>query len=126
MATTTPVLEAQTLAEPHWQDGYIEEILYRGASVEMADGSVKYDLVSATAKHEFTLKFIGITSGEKSTLETAFAAIKTGYNNNNFTSPTNTQYTVTRHPSQRTLKWESIIIAGNTLRWSTTLRLREV
>ena len=126
MATTTPVLGGQTLKDPAVDGGYKEEIIYRGASVTMADGSIKFDLVQATAKHEFTLKWTAMTSAQKTTLETAFATIKTSYSNNNFTAPTGTQYTVTRHDSQGTLKWDSDIIAGNTLRWGTSLKLREV
>ncbi len=126
MATTTPALGGQTLAEPAADGGYKEELFYRGASVLMADGSIKIDLVQSTAKLEFTLKWTGITTAQRTTIETAFATIKTSFSSNNFTAPTGTQYTVTRHPSQDTLDWDSTMIAGNTLRWGTSMKLREV
>jgi len=126
MATTQPVLATNNLAHPKSPDGYSETLLYRGASLEMADGTVVWDLVNTDAKHEFTLKWEGLTSAERATIETAFAAIKSSYSASNFTAPTGSSYTVTRHPSQDTLEWQATIIAGNTLRWSTTLKLREV
>ena len=126
MATTQPVLETNNLPYPTAPDGYKEEYLYRGASIEMADGTVKWDLTNATAKHVFTLQWAGLNTTEKGAIETAYAAIKTAYNASNFTSPNGSTYTVVRHPSQNSLKWESTIIAGNTLRYATTMVLQEV
>ena len=126
MATTQPVLEGNTLPYPASPDGYTEELLYRGASQEMADGTIVWDLVNTSVKREFTIKWVGLTSTDKTTVETAFEAIKISYTASNFTAPTGSTYSVTRHPSQDTLRWDSVITAGATLRFGTTIKLREV
>ena len=46
MATTTPVLEGHTLKDP---SEYTESVSYRGASVELADGTIKWDIVTSNS-----------------------------------------------------------------------------
>ena len=125
MATTQPVLAGNTLPYPAAPGGYDESIEYRGGSAEMADGSVVFDLVNATGKHLFVLRWQNITGTQKATVETAYAAIKTSYTSNNFTAPTGTTYTVQRDPGQAKIDWKSEISKGS-LVWSGELRLREV
>ena len=125
MAPTQPVLASNNLPHPA-PDGYRETVEFRGASTEMADGTVVYDLVNSTAKHVFILKWQNLTTTQRGTVETAWAAIKSSYSASNYTAPTGTSYTVTRDPGQRTLDWQAQIVAGGTLRWSGELRLREV
>lgn len=122
MATTQPVLKGNTL--PHPSD-YSEPIGYRGAFAEMADGAVFFDAVDSATKRRFILKYQNISSTDRSTIITAFVAIKDSYTSNNFTAPTGTTYTVTRDDSQLEIDW-SAVVSNGALRWSGELRLREV
>ncbi len=120
-----PELAGTTLADPIQDGGYEFEYGFRGSVREMADASTVEDLVENDAKREFVLKWEYLTSAEKTDLETAFSAIKT--TSGTFKSPDNVTYTVKRHPSQSKLKFVlSTSESGSVLRWSVTLKLREV
>lgn len=125
MAPTQPVLASQNLPFPS-PDGYREQVEYRGGSSEMADGTIVYDLVNATAKHIFVFRWQNLTATQRGYVETAYASIKTSYSSSNFVAPTGTTYTVTRDPGQRQLEWQAQITAAGNLVWSGELRLREV
>jgi len=120
---TQPVLEGTTLAYPY---DYEEQAEFRGASVETADASVYFDLAQTSLKHLFTLRFRGLTTSQRTDIETAYTALKSNYTTSNFTAPTGTTYTVTRDPAQKELRWQAQPVAGGTLYWQTELRLREV
>lgn len=126
MPTSQPVLATNNLPHPAGPSGYDEQLEFRGAPSEMADGSVMFDLVNPTGKHLFVLKWENITATQKATVETAWTAIYMSYSANNFTAPTGTTYTVTRDPGQTKIDWKSTITGAGELVWSGELRLREV
>lgn len=117
---TAPTLGGTTLPYP---SGYRERVGYRGGFTELADGTVAVDLVNVNAKREFTVTWRGLTSAQKTTVETAFATVKSA--SATFLSPTNVSYTVTRSPDQAEIEWEAIKQNSTTLRWNVTMQLRE-
>ena len=117
---TAPTLGGTTLPDP---SGYRERVGYRGAPSEMADGTLAWDLVNVNAKREFTITWKALTAANKTTLETAFATVKSA--SATFLAPTNVSYTVTRHPEQGDIEFEAIKQNSTTLRYNVTLQLRE-
>jgi hypothetical protein len=122
VATQAPVVESNTLASC---SAYDEIDTFRGASAEMADGSVRFELVASGVKREFTLSWEMLTAAQLATVRAAWAALATSYNSNNFTSVLGVTFTVTRHPDQKELKFTAVLAAGG-LRYKTEMRLREV
>lgn len=118
---TQPVLGGTTMAHP---STYEESYGYRGAAVEMANGSIAWDLVTTTAKRVFTLGWKNISTTARNTIHTAFDTVKTA--TQTFTAPTGSSYTVTRAPGQDELEWSAVADGQGNLRWSTTMQLREV
>jgi hypothetical protein len=123
MAITAPVLAGSTLAHVA---SYKETPILRGAPAEMADGSVRFELVQSGAKRDFVLSYDMLTTAQKATLITAWTALATSYSASNFTSIDGTTYTVTRHPDQKELAFDAVSAAGPTLYWKAELKLREV
>lgn len=117
---TTPTLGGTSLPSP---SGYNERVGYRGAPSEMADGTLAWDLVNTNAKREFTVIWRAITAANKTTIETAFATVKSA--SATFLSPTNVSYTVTRHPEQAEIEFEAVKQNSTTLRFNVEMRLRE-
>lgn len=120
MAFSAPVLGSYTLPIP---SGYEQEDAPRGASVQLANGDIGWDLVS-TNKRVFRLSWDAITATEVATLRSAFAAI--GSASASYTPPEGgSAVTVRRSPTKPSLvvrrvpnlAWE---------RYSTDLELREV
>jgi len=123
MAATQPVLAGTTLAHPRLENGFIERVVFRGKSVEMASGAQVTDLVVAGAKREFTLRWDTLTASEKADVITAFTAIKAS--SGSFTAPDAAVYTVTRDGDAE-LEFSFIRAAGGTFVYSSSLQLREV
>lgn len=74
MATaTTPTLGGVTLPMPKEQS-YAR--LFRGGTLQMADGSIVHDLVDTTVRYRFNLRWELLTSTEKGTIQTQWDAIK--------------------------------------------------
>lgn len=120
---TQPVLATYTLPHP---GEYSDSPVLRGTATEMANGAIHFEIIGAAAlKREFELSWPALTETQKDTVETAWLALATSYASNNFTSPAGDTHTVTRHPDQESLKFESFASQG-VLRYKTTLRLREV
>ena len=117
---TAPTLGGTTLPSP---SGYRERVGYRGGFTEMADGTLAVDLVNTNAKREFTVTWKGLNDTQKGAVETAFATVKSA--SATFLSPTNVSYTVTRSPDQSEIEWEALKQNSTTLRWNTTMTLRE-
>lgn len=92
MATATqPSLGGNSLPMP---DSQTYEILYRGGTQEMADGSIVHDLVDGTGRYLFHLTWLLLNATELSTLKTAFASIKNA--TATYVSIENSSHTVTR------------------------------
>jgi hypothetical protein len=122
MALTTPVLASQTLTVP---TAYKTTVAYRGGRQLMADGTLVTDLVNANAKRTFTLTWAALTDAQRSTLETAHAAVKDA--SGSYTDISGTDYTVTLDEGSGEREFEAHHAGtGAAVRWSTTIVLREV
>lgn len=123
MAITTPTLGGTTLPQVARADGYTERLELRGADVIMASGALATDLVAANAKRRFELRWKAMTEAQVTTIETAWATVKTA--SVTFVSPRGATYTVTRDMDAKEidLKWYG---AGTSIRADVTMKLREV
>lgn len=122
MALTTPTLASNTLAMP---GGYSVTVGYRGGRQLMADGSIVTDLVNANAKRVWVLSWPALTDAQRTTLETAFAAIKD--TSGTYVDINGSSYTVTLAEGQPELEFTAQHYAnGASVRWETSLTLREV
>ncbi len=123
MAIQAPVVAGTTLASCA---AYEQTDTLRGATAEMADGSVHFELVASGAKKDFVLSWDMLTAAQRADVSTAWAALATAYSSNNFVSVLGDTYTVTRHPDQKELKFTAVQVNGVVLRYKGELRLREV
>ena len=122
MALTTPVLAGTTLTVP---SGYTQTVGYRGGRQLMADGTLVTDLVNTSAKRVFELSWNALTDAQKSSLETAHAAIKD--TSGSYTDISGTSYTVTLDEGGGDLEFEAKHVGnGAAVRWGVTLTLRQV
>lgn len=102
--------------------GYREKRAYRGAMIEMADGTAAFDLVQPNSKRVFELNWQTLTSAEKGAIETLFAAMQAG--SVTFSPPTGEgELDVTRTATG--LDFVAVATATG-LRWAVTMELREV
>jgi hypothetical protein len=122
MAITLPVLGGTTLPQVE-RGGYTEELQLRGTDVVMASGAMATDLVVATGKLRFEMRWKGMTEAQVATIKTAWATVYTA--SQSFTSPLSGSYTVTRDVGALTLgvNWYG---AGSTARADVSMKLREV
>jgi hypothetical protein len=104
-------------------DGYSEGPELRGSDVVMASGAIATDLVVATAKRTFELRWKGMTEAQVTTIETAWATVYIA--SQSFTSPRGGSFTVTRDVGAKKLDLEWYK-GGGVLRADVTMRLREV
>lgn len=121
---TTPTLAGTNLPQPVADGGYKVKDTYRGYASTMADGSVNFDLVNASVKRTFTLRWNALTATERTNIETAFDSIKNS--SATFVSPTGNSHTVTRDPGNDSIEFEAYVVAGGALRYRAELTLREV
>jgi hypothetical protein len=123
MAITAPVLGGTTLPQVGHADSYTELLELRGSDVVMASGAMKTDLVTSTAKRKFELRWKGLTEAQVTTVETAWATVKTA--SVSFTSPRSGSFTVTRDQGASVLdiRWYG---GGGSIRADVSMRLREV
>lgn len=112
MATLT--LNSNNLPDPQT---YKIGRFFRGSSVTMADGTIRFDLVSATAKRRFTLQWVAITDAERTILETAFDDLDSS--SQTFTDHLSASFTVTRAEDQEEIEFEHVPTAASGERWST-------
>jgi hypothetical protein len=117
----TLVLGGVTLPDP---SEYEESEGYRGGGRLMTDGSVAFDLLSTTAKHEYTIGWGTLTAAQKTQVKNAFATVKNA--SAAFTTIEGASVTVTRAQDQESVKFTAVPVAGGALRWKTQMRLREV
>lgn len=120
MATaTTPTLASTSLPVPK---EFSYGLIYRGGTLEMADGSIVHDLVDSTARHLFRMRWELLTSTELGTIKTAYAAVKdtTG----TFLSIENVSYTVTR-PDGAELRVDAVVTAGGDIKFNVAMELVE-
>lgn len=116
---TTPTLGGASLPMPESQD-YERE--FRGGHLEMADGSIVKDLVDATVRYRFTLRWVLLTSTEKGTIQTQWDAIKN--TTATYVSIENTSHTVTQ-PDGATLKVKPRVVAGAEIAFDVEMELVE-
>lgn len=104
-------------------DGFRENYGYRGVDREMLSGAVVTDLVVASAKRTFELRWRALTETQVATIKTAFATVDDG--SATLITPLGATVTVTRDVGALALEiqWES---RGRRPRASVSMRLREV
>lgn len=117
MAYTQPAIGSITL--PH-VSGCSQEKEHRGAMVEMADGSVAFDVV-ATDKSTWTLQWQALTDSDKAIVESVWTALVTA--SASMTTPEGGTITVTRSDRAPRFKPQR---AASGLRWDVELEFREV
>ena len=120
MAYVQPILGAYTLPHP---TGYSEKHGFRGAVAEMADGSVQFDVVNDSIKKVYSLTWVLLTDAQKSTLESAFGALK--LSSAFFTPPSGASMTSVT----RVGPLDGVFTAASTaegMRWNCSIELREV
>lgn len=116
---TTPTLAGTTLPVPKEQQ-YGK--LYRGGTLEMADGSIVHDLVDTTVRHRFRLRWEYLTQTEKNSIATAYEAIKN--TTGTYLSVENVSYTVTR-PDGGEMDVTVEVVAGGELAFHVAIELLE-
>lgn len=119
-----PILAGTTLVNVSANKGFSYSVEYRGSMQALADGTTQIDLVSDTAKRTFTLTWKNITTAQKTTIETAFNAIRKA--SGAFTAPDGQTATVMRDPSQKKLNWDTEVHGDGSYRWSGSMTLVEV
>ena len=120
MATaTTPTLGGVSLPMPAEQP-YVR--LFRGGTLEMADGSIVKDLVDTTVRYRFTLKWKLITATQKGTIQTQWDAIKNA--TATYVSIENSSHTVTQ-PDGAELEVTPRVTAGGDIKFDVTMELIE-
>lgn len=112
-------LAGQTLPDPN---RYTIKFGYRGGATQMADGTAAFDLVDSTAKREFTIGYVLLTSTQRTALETAWASAKTA--TVTLVDYDSTSYTVTRDTSTPDLQFDAVPTPGG-VRWAVTVNLIE-
>jgi hypothetical protein len=125
------LLNGSTLASPAAMNGSDE---FLGGATQLADGSLRRDLVQANGKLRWSLSWVKLTAAELATLQGAFAAAVAG--DVEFSPPdleplydeddeqTNA-YTVNAGQNPR-LTWEAYKVANQDLRYRASLELFEV
>lgn len=121
MAFGTLTLAGQSLAAPQ---SYKSTRTYRGGTSVMADGSLVTDLVSTTVKRIWVIGWELLTDAQRTTLETAFDALKDA--TGTFVDKDGTSYTVTLDEGAPELECEAVKAAGNNQRWRASITLRQV
>jgi len=116
MATT---IAGSSVPEP---TEYSEDFQWRGGSVLMADGTVKFQSVATGGKRTPALTWVGITNAQKNTIRDAIDSFQDG--TASFTSPAGDTYTVTRVEGGGGFSanaWNSL---GSVV-WDVSVQLRE-
>ena len=119
-------LASQVLPDPQ---RYTVSVQYRGKGIMMADGTPVFDLVSTTDKYKFNIGWVGLTTAQRTTLETAWATLKTesaallDYDYD-VGPPVVGSYTVSRDPAAPDLKFDAMTSAGG-VRWNVSISLLE-
>lgn len=113
----TYMLAGTQLPSPQAQD---VEYGYFGQGRKMASGAVVWDLVSASQKAKFSLKWVLMTSTQLTTIKTAYAAIDDS--SGSYYDHSGQSWTVQRDPDTPWLKVTPRNAAG-TLRYDVELKL---
>lgn len=96
--------------------------MYRGGTLQMADGSIVHDLVDATARHSFHLSFILLTLTQLTTVTTQWDAIKNA--TATYISIRGQSFTVTQ-PDGATLDVTPVVTAGGDIKFNVEMDLEE-
>ena len=124
MAISVPTLAGQTIFTNTYPNRYRQIAGYRGATSIMADGSMVTDLVSTSVKLRWEIGWDWLTAAQVTTLKTAFDSIKAA--SGTFVDVDGTSYAVTLDDNALELEIEMKKIAGNTQRFATSIKLRQV
>ncbi len=96
---------------------------HRGASFVMADGSLKTDVVNASAKKTFAISWQAISSSNLSSIITGYNTLATA--SGTWQDHHSASYTVTQDDGLPPLKYKERYSAAGT-RYDVSLTLREV
>lgn len=119
---TAPVLGGVTMPHPIQ---YEEIISYYGASQIMANGSLRLELQSSSAKRSFSFAWHGLTTAQRDTVISGLATTATA--SVTLTAPTGSSYTVTRSGNADDLPMRVVPTGNGNYRWDIgPLILREV
>lgn len=110
-ATTVPAPTTQRVRKGH-----------RGASYVMADGSLKTDIVNASAKAEIALSWQNISTSDKDAILTGYAALATA--SATYTDHAANTWTVTQPEGLPPVDVDEVNAAA--ARWNVSLNMREV
>lgn len=117
---TTPTLGGVALAMPKSQD-YAR--LYRGGTLDMADGSIVHDLTDTTVRYKFRLRWEYLTAAEKTTIQTQWDAIKN--TTATYVSVENTSHTVTQPEVGTELDVQIEVTSAGELAFHVSMELLE-
>lgn len=96
---------------------------HRGASFIMADGSLKTDVVNASAKKVFVIEWTAVSAANLSAILTGYNALATA--TGTWTDHNSNSYTVTQDEGLPPLKYSERTAAAGA-RYDVSLALREV
>ncbi len=116
MAVMDLVVSGTTYSLPQpMQNGYTEQLQYRGKSYRMASGALVRENTSTTPFHRFTLEWTQLTAAQKAIVDNAVAALIDG-TAGSFTAPTGTTVTVVLGEGESALpQWEVRKVKANTV-----------
>lgn len=101
---------------------YRVTVVYRGATVEMADGTEVTDLVNASAKRLWTLDWANVTASQRSQIETAYGEAVAGAVT--FRDENDSAHTV-QVSGLEPMRW-TVMYSPSGYRFSSQMTLREV
>jgi hypothetical protein len=113
---------ATRVLPPPMQNGYSEEVLYRGTTHRMANGGLVRENVSTTMMRVITYEWAQLTSADRSIVEAAVADMIDG-STASLTAPTGATYTVVL--GETLPQWQVRKVGGGTLRYSGKLVLEK-
>lgn len=125
MAIMDLVVGATTYSLPlPMQNGYTEELNYRGSAYRMAAGNLVRENTSTTVFHKITIEWVVLTAAQKTIVDNAVAAMIDG-TAGTFTNPGNSNLTVVLG-DEPLPTWEMRTIKkGTELRYSGRLSLEK-
>jgi hypothetical protein len=95
---------------------------YRGASFQLADGTVKHDLVNSSAKSILTITWQAITAAQLTAIQTGYDALTAS---GTYTDHNSTAWTVLQDEGLPPLEYEEVNAASGP-RYNVSLTLRQV
>lgn len=122
---SAPILQGYTLAHVRNPGGYSQRRGQRAVSLEVANSNLVFQRLITTAKAEFSLVWVALTTSEYTTIATAYDALLSAGGSSNFTDPLGSTYTVTPVADNPPLEAEYTETPRGGA-WAVAMRLRQV